>query len=452
MSDAIENKLDLLQDLIRRARAQGADAADALFAEGTSLSLDWRNGEVEHLERSEGQDLGLRVFVGKPGALGQAIVSSSDISPQALDELVERAVTMARSAPADPYCGLAEPGQLATTFPDFDMFDPSEPSAEDLKVHAREAEEAGLAVTGVSQCEGASAGYGSTRIAMAASNGFAQAYQRSRHHLSASMVAGEATAMERDYDYTGAVWANDLRTAAEIGRSAGQRAVKRLNPKKVETAQVPVIFDARAARSLLGHLSGAINGAAIARGTSFLKDKMGAAIFAPNITIVDDPHRVRGLRSAPFDDEGLATQKRNIVEDGRLTTWLLDLRSARQLGLTSTGHASRGISSPPSPSASNLYLAPGTQSLDDLIKDVKRGFFVTELIGMGVSTTTGDYSRGASGFWIENGELSYPVSEVTVASTLSDIFKSMTPANDLEFRYGVDSPSVRIDVMTVGGL
>jgi len=266
------------------------------------------------------------------------------------------------------------------------------------------------------------------------------------------MVAGEGTGMERDYDYTGAVWAGDLRTAAEIGRSAGEKAVRRLNPQKVKTAQFPVVFDARVARSLLGHLSGAINGAAIARGTSFLKDKMGEAIFAPDVTVVDDPHRRRGLRSAPFDDEGLATCTRNIIEKGRLTTWLLDLRSARQLGLASTGHASRGISSPPSPSASNLYLAPGTQSPDDLIGDIKQGFFVTELIGMGVSTITGDYSRGASGFWIENGELSYPVSEITVASTLSEIFKSMTPANDLEFRYGVDAPSVRIDAMTIAGL
>lgn len=448
----MDNKLDLLQDLIKRATAQGADAADAVFAEGTSLSLDWRAGQVEHLDRSEGQDLGLRVFVGKEGQFAQAIVSSSDTSRAALDELVERAVAMARAVPADPYIGLANPDQLATAFPDFDQFDPGEPSAEALKDMARRAEDAGLAIKGVSQCEGASASFGQSKVAMAASNGFAHAYQRSRHSISASMVAGEGTAMERDYDYSGAVWAEDLQSPEDIGCSAGQKATERLNPRKIKTATLPVIYEARAARSLVGHLSGAINGAGVARGTSFLKDKMGEQLFAPGVTVTDDPHRLRGLRSAPFDDEGLPTQKRDVIEDGRLTTWFLDLRSARQLGLQSTGHASRGVSSPPSPSASNLYLAPGAQSLADMIKDIDQGLFITDLIGMGVNGVTGDYSRGASGFWIEKGEITYPVSEVTVASNLLDMFKALTPADDLEFRYGVDAPSVRIDAMTIAGV
>jgi PmbA protein len=265
------------------------------------------------------------------------------------------------------------------------------------------------------------------------------------------MLAGEGTKMERDYDYTGAVWAEDLQTAAAIGRSAGERAVRRLNPKKAKTQQVPVVFDHRAARSLVGHLSSAINGSSIARGTSFLKDKMGADIFAPSVTIIDDPHRMRGLRSAAFDDEGLPTQRRNIIDQGKLTTWLLDLRSARQLGLKSTGHAGRGVSSPPSPGASNLYLQAGELSVADLIKDIKAGFLVTELIGMGVSTVTGDYSRGASGFWIEDGEIAHAVSEVTVAGHLKDMFLSMTPANDLKFLYGVDAPTVRIEGMTLAG-
>lgn len=448
----MDNPLDLLQDLIKQAKAQGADAADAVFAEGTSLSVEWRNGEVEHLDRSEGQDLGLRVFVGQPGGYAQAIVSSSDTSKGALNELVERAVAMARAVPADPYVGLAEPGQLATEFPDFDQFDPNEPSAEDLAEVAHVAEDAGLAIDGVTQCEGTSAGFGQTKVAVAASNGFAHAYQRSHHSLAASMVAGEGTKMERDYDYSGAVWAEDLRNAEDIGRSAGEKAVKRLNPRKAKTATLPVIYEARAARSLVGHLSSAINGSGVARGTSFLKDKMGEQIFAPGVTIVDDPHRIRGLRSAPFDDEGLATKPHNVIDDGRLTTWFLDLRSARQLGLESTGHASRGVSSPPSPSASNLYLAPGDASLEDMIKDIDQGFFITDLIGMGVNGVTGDYSRGASGFWIENGELAYPVSEVTVASNLNDMFKALTPADDLVFRYGVDAPSVRIDGMTIAGV
>ena len=447
MPDTIQDKLNVLQDLIKRAQAQGADAADAVFAQGTSLSLSWRKGEVEQLERSEGQDLGLRVFVGK----SQAIVSSSDIGKTALDELVERAVAMAKMVPEDPYAGLADPDQLATEFLDFDMFDPSQPSAEELTESARLAEEAGLEVSGVSNSEGASAGFSQSSIAFAASNGFAHTYQRSRHSLSASMLAGEGTKMERDYDYTGAVWAEDLQDAATIGRSAGERAVRRLNPKKAKTQQVPVVFDHRAARSLVGHLSSAINGSSIARGTSFLKDKMGADIFAPSITIVDDPHRMRGLRSAAFDDEGLPTQRRNIIDQGKLTTWLLDLRSARQLGLHSTGHAGRGVSSPPSPGASNLYLQAGELSVADLIKDIKAGFLVTELIGMGVSTVTGDYSRGASGFWIEDGEIAHAVSEVTVAGHLKDMFLSMTPANDLKFLYGVDAPTVRIEGMTLAG-
>jgi len=448
----MNDKLDLLQDLIKRAKAKGADAADAVFVEGTSLSLDWRAGQVEHLDRAEGQDLGLRVLVGQKGKFAQAIVSSSDTARPALDELVERAVAMAKAVPADPYVGLAEQEQLATEFPDFDQFDPTEPSAEALKDLARRAEDAGLAVTGVTQCEGTSAGFGQSKVAMAASNGFAHAYRRSHHSLSASMVAGEGTKMERDYDYSGAAWGEDLLSPEDIGRSAGEKATRRLNPRKAKTATLPVIYEARAARSLLGHLSSAINGAGVARGTSFLKDKMGAQLFAPGVTVSDDPHRMRGLRSAPFDDEGLPTQKRDVIEDGRLTTWFLDLRSARQLGLSSTGHASRGVSSPPSPSASNLYLAPGAQSLEAMIKDIEQGFFITDLIGMGVNGVTGDYSRGASGFWIEKGELTYPVSEVTVASNLIDMFKALAPANDLKFRYGTDAPSVRIDGMTIAGI
>ncbi|MFC1672956.1 TldD/PmbA family protein [Pseudomonadota bacterium] len=448
----MENQLDLLQDLIKRAKARGADAADAVFAEGTSLSLSWRMGEVEQLDRSEAHDLGLRVFKGKPGQMSQAIVSSSDTSSQALDELVERAVAMAGNVPEDPYAGLADPDQLATEFADFDMFDPIEPSADELKDIAKRMEDAGMAVKGATNSEGAGAGFGQTRVAMAASNGFAHAYQRSHHSRSASILAGEGTGMERDYDYSGAVWAEDLMSAEEIGRNAGEKAVKRLNPRKLETGTLPVIYEARAARSLLGHFSSAVNGSGIARGTSFLKDCMDEQLFAPGVNIVDDPHRMRGLRSAPFDDEGLATHKRNIIDDGTLTTWFLDLRSARQLGLQSTGHASRGVSSPPSPSASNLYLAAGEQSVEDMIKDIDRGFFITELIGMGVNGVTGDYSRGAGGFLIENGELSHPVSEVTVAGNLKDIFKQLTPASDLEFRYGSDAPSVRVDGLTIAGV
>lgn len=442
-----DHKKDLLAGLIDKARKAGADACDALFVEGVSLSHLRRLGNPEHVQRSEGADLGLRVLVGKR----QAMVSSSDTSAQALDELVERAVAMARAVPEDPYCGLAESDQLATEFPDLDMCDPTEPSTDKLLEMAARAEDAAMAVNGVTNSEGAEAGWGRSSVVIAASNGFAHAYSRTSHSLSASVLAGEGTAMERDYDYASAVHAEDLRAPEEIGRCAGEKAVKRLNPRKVETIQVPVIYDPRVAGGIVRHLAMAINGSSISRGTSFLKDKLGDRIFPENITIVDDPRRLRGLRSKPFDGECVATQRREIVKDGVLTTWILDLRSARQLGMETTGHASRGTSSPPSPSATNLYMEPGAASPKELMADIESGFYVTELIGFGINAVTGDYSRGAGGFWIENGELSYPVSEVTVAGNLNHMFSNISAADDLEFRHGVDAPTLRIDGLTVAG-
>lgn len=442
-----EQFLDRLQDLIGKAVAAGADAADAVLISGASLSVARRLGKPEHLERSEEADVGLRVFIGRR----QAIVSSSDLSDAGLAQLPERAVAMARSVPEDPYCGLAEPGLLAGDVPDLDMCDDAEPDAAALFALTAEAEEAAVAVPGVTNSEGAQAGWSLASVALAATNGMARAYRRSGFSLSAAVVAGEGTAMERDYDYSSAVHLADLRPAADIGRSAGERTVRRLNPRRAASAEVPVVFDPRVSASLLGHLAGAINGATVARGTSFLKDRMGERIFADGITIVDDPLRRRGLRSKPFDAEGVATQRRDVVEDGRLTTWILDLRSARQLSLKSTGHATRGPSSPPSPSPTNFYLAPGSQSPAELMADITSGLYVTELIGMGVNGVTGDYSRGAAGFWIEGGELAYPVSEITIAGNLKDMFARMSAADDLEFRFGTDAPTVRIDAMALAG-
>jgi PmbA protein len=439
--------IDRLQTLIGKAESLGADAADAVFVQSTSLSLSQRLGNPEDLMRSEDNDLGLRVFVGKR----QAVVSSSDMADSALQELAERAVAMARHVPEDAFCGLAEPDQLATEIADLDDFDPTEPTAEDLIKLAARAEDAARAVPGVTNSEGADASWGATEFALVTSTGFAQVRRGSRHSVSVSVLAGEGTAMERDYDYATAVYGADLPDAAEIGRAAGEKAVKRLNPQKVPTSQVPVIYDPRVAGSILGHLSSAINGSAVARGTTFLKDAMGQQIFPEGLTVVDDPHRRRGLRSKPFDGEGVATGRRNVIEDGRLTTWFLDCRSARQLKLTTTGHATRGTSSPPSPGASNLYLEAGSVSPKDLIAGVDKGLYITELIGMGVNGVTGDYSRGCSGFWIENGELAFPVSELTVAGNLKDMFKAITPADDLEFKYGTNSPTLRIDGMTVAG-
>src|SRR5215469_16086284 len=395
MTEAVNNALDLLQDLISRAQRAGADAADAVFFEGTSLSHARRLGKTEKLERSEGQDLGLRVFIGRQ----QAIVSSSDRSPEALDALVERAVAMARTVPEDPYCGIADPAEIAQVWPSLEMFDPEEPDAEVLIERARAAEEAALAVPGVTNSEGAEAGWGRSSVALAASNGFAGAYSGSSHGVSASVIGGSGTGMERDYDFASAIFAADLRDPAEIGKSAGERAVKRLGAKKMPTRTCAVVFDPRVARGFISHLLGAISGPSIARGTSFLKDRLGERVFPAAITIIDDPHRARGLRSKPFDGEGIANRRRALVDRGVLTTWLLDLRSARQLGLSTTGHAARGTASPPVPAATNVWIEPGAVGRKELIADIDSGFYVTEMMGIGVTAVTGDYSRGAAGFW-----------------------------------------------------
>src|SRR6266581_3604738 len=417
------NDIDLLQDLVARAKKAGADAADAVLFEGISLSHARRLGQTEKLERSA----------------------------KMLAELVERTLAMARAVPEDPFCGLADPAEIAREWPALDMLDPEEPSAETLIERARAAEDAALAVEGITNSEGAEAGWGRSRIALAASNGFAGFYAGSSHGVSASVICGSGTQMERDYDFASAVYANDLRDPAEIGRSAGERAVKRLGARKMPTGRVPVVFDPRVARSFISHLLGAIYGPSIARGTSFLKEKLGQRIFPEAITLTEDPHRPRGHRSKPFDAEGLPNWRRALIDKGVLTTWLLDLRSARQLGLHSTGHAARGTASPPSPSATNIWIEPGTSTPAELLTDIKSGFFVTELMGMGVNGLTGDYSRGAAGFWIENGEIAFPVSEMTVAGNLNDMFARLVAADDLEFRTGSDAPTLRIDDLTVAG-
>jgi PmbA protein len=438
----------LLDDLVGRARRVGADAADAVLVESAAISVAQRLGKPEKLERAESRDLGLRVFVGKR----QAIVSTTDTTPAMLAELVERAVAMARTVPDDPYCGLAAPDELSRRDPTIDLSDPIEPAMDVLTERARSVEGAALAVSGVTNSEGAEAGWSRSTISLVASNGFHGTYRRSHHSVGVSVLAGEGTAMERDYEHASAVYGSDLEDAAAVGKRAGEKAVRRLHPRKAATAKVPILFDPRISRSLLGHLGSAINGAAIARGTSFLKDKLGRRIFAADVTIIDDPHRPRGLNSKPFDGEGIANCKRAIVENGVLTTWVLDLRSARQLGLKSTGHAARGTSSPPSPSLTNLYMTAGKMPPKDMIGGVISGFYVTELMGMGVNGVTGDYSRGAAGFWVDHGELAYPVSEVTIAGNLNDMFLNLTPANDLKFRYGTDAPTIRIDGMTVAGV
>ncbi len=440
--------LDDAEMLVERAMKAGADAAEAVVLEGQSLGVSWRMGKLEDVERSEGRDVGLRVFIGKRNAT----VSTTDLSERSLAPLIERVVSMARIAPEDPYAALAERSLLATTLPDLDIDDASHvPSAEDLAKAAAQAEDAALSVEGVTNSGGAGASWGRSGIALITSEGFSGSYSGTSFSVSCSVLAGTGTGMERDYDYSSTRHLSDLEAPTPVGRSAGERAVRRLNPRKVKSQAVPIIYDPRVSAGLIGHLAGAISGSAIARKTSFLQASLGKRVFAPGISIVDDPHRARGLRSKPFDGEGVANRRTQLIDDGVLTTWLLDTASARQLGLTTTGHAARGTGGPPSPSTTNLYMEAGTLSPQDLMADITEGFYVTEMIGMGVNGVTGDYSRGASGFWIENGKLTYAVSEITVAGNLKDMFAHLTPANDLKFTQGTNAPTLRVEGMTIAG-
>jgi PmbA protein len=438
----------LAERLVKAARTAGADAADAVAMRSISQAVEVRDGAIEETERSEGDDVGLRVLVGRR----QAVVSTNDLKADGVAALAERAVAMARAAPEDPFAGLADRDLLARNFPDLDLVDSALSDVTALETLARRAEEAGRAVKGVSKSGGASASAGIGGMVLLTSDGFCGSYLGSRHSISMQAIAGEGTAMETDYDYSSALHAADLDPPEKIGQTAGERAVARLNPRKVTTRKVPVVFDPRIAGSLVGHLASAANGSAVARKTSFLKDKLGECLFAPGIEIVDDPLRRRGLRSRPFDAEGVAAARMALVADGVLKSWLLDSATARELGLKTTGHAHRGVSSAPSPGPTNLHLAPGTSSPERLIGDIAEGFYVTDLIGMGVNMVTGDYSRGAAGFWIEKGQRTYPVSEVTIAGHLIDMFRTLTPANDLVFRYGTNAPTVRLEGLTVAGV
>ncbi|MBS0472448.1 MAG: TldD/PmbA family protein [Proteobacteria bacterium] len=442
-----KNTQEILAAVLEGAKRAGADAADALLVENIAASVSYRLGKLEDIERAESQDLGLRVFIGQK----VAFISSTDFSPDSLAQLPARAVAMAKMAPEDIYAGLAPRERLAKTFPELDIEDKSEPSAETLVDWARGVEGAAMAVKGVTNSEGGSASFNRTAVALATSEGFSGGYSGTSSSLGVAVIAGEGTAMERDYDYASARHVVDLEGADAVGKRAGELTVKRLNPRKVKSQAAPIVYDPRVSSSLVGHFVSAISGTSIARGVSFLKDRMGQQVFAEDVTIVDDPHRRRGLRSKPFDGEGVANRRWALAEKGVLKTWLLDCASAKQLGLETTGHAARGTGGPPAPSPTNLYMEPGALAPKALIADIKSGFYVTELIGMGVNGVTGDYSRGAAGFWIENGEIAYPVSEITIAGNLKDMFLHLTPANDLEFKHGTNAPTIRIEGMTIAG-
>jgi PmbA protein len=444
----IDQARDRAADLVARALKAGADAADAIYVADAATGVQVRLGALEDVQRSEGEEIGLRVFVGKQSASA----SSSDLSVQAMEKLAERAVAMAGQAPEDEFAGLAPQDRLMTGTPaSFDIDDGGDVSPQDLRARALQAEDAARAVSGVTNSEGGSASAGRALIALATSGGFAGSYSGSSHGVSASVLAGEGSDMQRDYAWHSTRHLGDLDDAAKIGREAGERAIARMNPVRLKSGPMPVIFDPRVSGGIIGHLIGAITGGAIARKTSFLLDALDTEVFGAGITIIDDPHRVRGLRSKPFDGEGLPTQRRAIIEKGRLTTWLLDSASARQLGLAPTGHASRGVSGPPGAGATNLHMEAGDVSPAELMADIKEGFYVTDLIGHGVNGLTGDYSRGASGFVIRNGQIEGAVAEVTIAGNLKDMFRTLIPANDLDFRHGTNAPTLRLEGMTLAG-
>nr|WP_314073307.1 TldD/PmbA family protein [uncultured Roseococcus sp.] len=437
---------DILAALLEAARRAGADQADALLVHSASLAVQRRLGAIEQLERSESTDVGLRVFLGNR----MAIVSGTDASLSGFAALAERAVAMAQVVPEDGYATLLdapEPIDAAS----LDLADEAEPDADALLARAALAEEAALGVQGVTNSEGGSAGWSRGSRALATSRGFFGAYTRSSHSVSATALAGEGTGMQRDYDYASTAFLSDLEDAVAVGRRAGEQAVARLNPVRPKSTKLSVVYHPRVANSLLGHLVGAINGASIARGTSFLKDALGKQILPASMSVMDDPLRPRGMRSRPFDGEGQRGQRRALVENGVLTTWLLDGRSAKQLGLTTTGHAARGTGGPPGPAPTNLWLQPGALSPEALMADIREGLYITELIGMGVNGITGDYSRGAAGFMIRDGKLAEAVSEITIAGKLPEMFLAMTAADDLVYKRGTDAPTLRIDGMTLAG-
>lgn len=440
------------QAIVTRAARAGADAADAVFAADAAIDVSVRLGKLEDVGRSESAELGLRVFVGQRSAS----VSTSDLSDDALHTLVERAVAMAREAPEDPWAGLAPAERLLRGDPpQLDLDDLAgggeEVGPDELRDAALAAEDAARAVPGVTNSEGGGAGASRAVWALATSTGFAGAYATTSYGLSASVLAGEGGSMERDYAHHSARRRRHLDAPEAIGRQAGERAVARLNPGRAPSGAMPVVFDPRVGGSLLGHLVGAIGGAAITRRTSFLLDALGTPVLPPGLSVRDDPHRPHGLRSRPFDGEGLPVSPTAIVEEGVLQTWLLDSASARQLGLEPTGHAARGLGGAPGVAASNLYLDGGRVPVDTLLADVGEGVYVTELIGQGVNGVTGDYSRGAAGFRITGGRIGAPIAEFTVAGNLRDMLLAITAGNDLRFRYGINVPTLRVDGMTVAG-
>ena len=433
--------------LIKKSKKSGADNVDVVYIENTNIDVGCRLRKIERLERSESNDLGLRFIKNKK----QVIVSSNDLAKKSLEELVFKASKMVGAVPKDPYCSIAKKKDLIKKIPNLEIFDNKEPSIKSLKDKVLEAENAGLDVKGITNSEGTEIGWNKSKIYLFNSNGLNVNYQSSSYGIYAVLIAGSGTSMEREYEFASSVFEKDLTKTSLVGKKAGELAVKKLNPKKIKTSKIPVIFSPRVANSFLKHLSNAINGNSITRGTSFLKKKLNKKIFSSDINIIDDPLKKRGLQSKPFDGEGLETKKTQIIKNGELKTWFLDLATAHQLKLKSTAHASRNISSPPTPNPTNLYFEPGNISPKNLIGNIKKGIYLTELMGSSVNLTNGDYSRGGSGFWIDKGEITYPINGITIADNLNEMFKKIILANDLEFKQGLNSPTMLIEDMIVAG-
>ena len=450
MQDKRSN-LDITSQAVDYAIQQGADAADAVIIESSDISYRHRMGSAESIEKAETKDIGIRVFIGDKKGYRTSIISTNNLSDKNLKDTVSKVLLTAKLAPIDENIRLAEKGEFTEQVPNLDLLCKEKASPEQLIEWASEAEEAALSDKKITNSEGADSSYNKSETVLVTSEGFSGSYETSGFSITVSVIAGEGTSMETDYDFNYARHREDLMDPSKVGASAAKRTIAKLNPRKVNSAKVPIVFDRRISKSLISGLTSAINGSAVVKNSSFLSNKLGEQLFPKHISIIDDPLKHRAINAQPFDAEGILGEKIALIKEGRLDTWITDLRSAKKLGTESTGRATRSINGQPSPSPTNVYMENGSRTPEEIIKEIKNGLYLTEVFGMGVNNVTGDYSQGAAGFWIENGEICYPVSGITVAGNLIEMFKNLEPANDLEFRYSKNAPTLRVDGMTVAG-
>ena len=441
-----ENQKLLAHEALEKSLSKGADSADIVIARNLSKNIGCRLGKLEEVEQSETQILGLRTFIGNRNA----IISTNNLSKESINESIERVIEMTKLAPEDSFVSLVK--DTAENIQDLDLYDDYDLSSNQLKDLALEAENESLKSKKITNSNGASSSQSKTSVYLATTNGFSGGYKKSNFSISCSVIAGNTTDMQTDYDYDSKIHFKDLKDSYALGQKAAENAIAKCNPIKIKTCVSDIVFDPKVSRTIISHFSSLINGSSVVRGSSFLCKSMNKSIFNKGINIVDDPKILKGMASRPFDDEGCDMEKINIIEDGILKSWILDSTTAKQLNLKSNSRASRGMSSPPSPSSTNMFLENGSKSVDEIIRTISDGFYVTDLIGQGVNLITGDYSRGAAGFKIKDGKISFPISEVTIAGNLKDMFSRMIPANDLEFKYSINSPTIFIEGMTVAGI